>query len=313
LDSSAPRLKRQIASCETAGEGNEPLPAGKDEKLSRVWAEPNQSRVSRDGSTSLDSITNNRHTTTPEYYRRPIGRGKHCGRWSIRGKDPKTGRTVFRRVNCNSWICSYCGPRKAKLAKFRIRQQAENLDLRYFLTLTLDESKVRNKREQVKHIRLVFNRFREYLRRKYGQPPKFICILEYTKRGTPHLHILLDRYIPQRWISNTWNRLGGGRIVFIKRVTVRNVSRYLSKYLTKDMLLSAPKGARRITTARGIKLFPKFSSGIVWEFLQQPVGNFLRAAEYSLVLERQRDPSQFIVLHMDEESFLKAFELVVDA
>ena len=35
LDSSAPRLKRHDVSCEAAGGGKEPLPAGKDQKLSR--------------------------------------------------------------------------------------------------------------------------------------------------------------------------------------------------------------------------------------------------------------------------------------
>jgi hypothetical protein len=164
----------------------------------------------------------------------------------------------------------------------------------------------------VKHVRLVFNRFREYLRRKYGQPPKFICILEFTQRGTPHLHILLDRYIPQRWISNTWDRLGGGKIIFIKRVSVRNVSRYLSKYLTKDLLLPAPNGSRRITTARGIKLFPKFDSGIVWEFLRESIWQLL-ASQQAAAMERQSDLFRYILLYVDEQSFLKAFELVADA
>lgn len=71
------------------------------------------------------------------------------------------------------------------------------------------------------------------------------------------------------------NRLGGGRIVFIKQVTVRNVARYLSKYLTKELLLSAPKGTRRITTARSIKLFPKFDSGISWELIRESIWHLL--------------------------------------
>ena len=120
---------------------------------------------------------------------------------------------------------------------------------------------------QIPYLRKVFNKFREYLRRKYGTAPKFICVVELTQAGVPHLHILFDRYLPQAWISNVWSRLGGGRIVFIKRVTVLNVAKYLSKYLTKELLLSAPKGTRRITTARGIKLFPKFQSGIAWALI----------------------------------------------
>jgi hypothetical protein len=67
LDSSAPRLKRQIASCEAAGEGNEPLPAGKDEKLSQVRTESAVSARCAGASPSLDSIPNNRHTVAPDY------------------------------------------------------------------------------------------------------------------------------------------------------------------------------------------------------------------------------------------------------
>ena len=36
LDSSDPRLTRHVVSCDAAGGGMEPLPAGKDEKLSRL-------------------------------------------------------------------------------------------------------------------------------------------------------------------------------------------------------------------------------------------------------------------------------------
>jgi hypothetical protein len=163
----------------------------------------------------------------------------------------------------------------------------------------------------VRHIRTVFNKFREYLHRKYGVPPHYICILEFTERGRPHLHILIDRFIPQAWISKTWNRLGGGRIVKIKQVKVRHVARYLSKYLTKELLLSAPKGARRITTARSIKLFPKFNSGISWELIRESIWQVLamhRAAEF----RRQLDLFRYIVIQFDEENFLKVFELVED-
>ena len=101
LDSSDPRLIRHVATRETAGRGITPLPAGKDEKLSREFE--GGALIGREAPVPslLDSITNNRHTT-PDYYTRPIGRGKHCGRYSIKGVDPKTGRRVHRRVNCGS-------------------------------------------------------------------------------------------------------------------------------------------------------------------------------------------------------------------
>src|ERR1017187_5744545 len=74
---------------------------------------------------SLDSLTNNRNKALRPEDVRPVGRGKYCGRMCVAGFDPKTGRKVFRRVNCGSWCCSYGGPRKARTAKAQIRRVAE--------------------------------------------------------------------------------------------------------------------------------------------------------------------------------------------
>jgi len=311
LDGSDPRLGRHVASCETAGGESYSLPAGKDQKPSREFE--GGTLIGREAPvpSSLDSLTNNRHARTQDPYARPEGRGKYCGRFSIKGKDPKTNRTVFRRINCGSWTCCYCGPRKAKRARRAIRAWAESLGLRYFLTLTLDPSKLRDWENAVSYLRQVFNKFREYLRRHFRVVPNFICILEQTERGLPHLHILFDRYIEQRWISKTWDRLGGGRIVFIKQVTVRNVARYLSKYLTKELLLSAPKGTRRISTSRSIKLFPKYNSGISWELVRESIWQLL-AAHRAASFRRQLDLFLSITMQFDEESFLMSFEFAED-
>ena len=311
LDSSAPRLIRHAASCETAdGDSNTP-PAGKDQKLSQEYEDGVLIGREAPVPSLLDSITNNRHTDPRVLYARPVGRGKYCGKMSVKGIDPKTGRTICRRINCGSWSCSYCGPRKARTARCAIRRVAEGLNLRYFLTLTLDPSKLREGESAVRHLRIAFNKFREYLRRKYETPPHYICVLEFTQAGIPHLHILFDRYIEHAWISKTWDKLGGARIVFIKQVTVRNVARYLSKYLTKELLLSAPKGARRITTARSIKLFPKFNSGISWELVRESIWRLLENFRTAF-FRRQLDLFRCIVPKFDEEDFLKAFELVED-
>ena len=100
-------------------------------------------------------------------------------------------------------------------------------------------------------------------------------------------------------------------MVWVKRVKVKNVTRYLSKYLTKDLLLSAPKGARRITTSRTVKLFPKFDSGIVWEFLRESVWSLL-AAHRAETWQQEEDLFRFTLLSMDEEGYLKCFEIVRD-
>jgi hypothetical protein len=304
-----------------SGSANIPMPvfgagvlspyAGLDQKSSQGVT--GQSPVVIDGLAvagipSLDLLENNRHNRDG-IGARPFGRAKFCGRWSVQGINPKTGQKAYRRINCGAWSCSYCGPRKARTARASIKTYAGALGLKYFLTLTVDPKKLANSRAAVPHLRKVFNKFRFYLKRKFGTAPHYICVLEFTKAGLPHLHILLDRYIPQKWISHVWALLGGGRIVYMKRVTVHNVARYLSKYLTKELFLSAPRGTRRITTARSIKLFPKFKSEIAWELVQSSIWK-LREGFRMEVYESKPDEALFSAVEVDEFKFLKAFELI---
>jgi len=59
----------------------------------------------------LDPIRTNRN--------KQLGRGKHCGKYTVRGRTPNSPETHFHRVNCKSWSCPYCGPRRAKLSAVR--------------------------------------------------------------------------------------------------------------------------------------------------------------------------------------------------
>src|SRR5207253_9040018 len=109
-------------------------------------------------------------------------------------------RVIHRRVNCKTWGCGYCGPRRAKRYKWAIRHLAERHGLNKFLTLTLDPKKIEG--NPVRYLRAVFDKFRVYLRRKHGQTVTFIAVLESQRNGNPHLHVLLDRYFPPSWIAN---------------------------------------------------------------------------------------------------------------
>jgi hypothetical protein len=172
-------------------------------------------------------------------------------------------------VNCKCWSCSYCGPRRAKRYKYAIRATAEALKLCRFLTLTLDPSKIEG--DPVPYLNATFAKLRVYWKREYGVALTYIRILEFQKNGNPHFHILIDRYMPQAWLQASWQAVGGGRMVDIRYVDIHRISHYLSKYLTKELLLSAPLGCRRVTTSRGIKLLEKTPSEIVWEFLRIPI------------------------------------------
>ncbi len=98
---------------------------------------------------------------------------------------------------------------------------------------------------------------RVYLRRFLGRNVEFVLVVELHASGIAHLHVLLDSYIPQRWLSQAWQAVGGGKIVDIRWVDVHRTSAYLSKYLTDLSLVKIPAGTRRFSSSKGIALWPK--------------------------------------------------------
>ena len=136
-----------------------------------------------------------------------------------------------------------------------IERVAVEKGLDRFLTLTLDPETIPEDANAHQYIWRVWGKFRVYLGRKYDEAISFICVLELHKSGLPHLHALVDRFIPQKWISQAWEAVGGGPIVFIERLgNVGEIGRYLAKYLTKNSGEKRLRGLRRISTSRGIKL-----------------------------------------------------------
>jgi hypothetical protein len=188
-------------------------------------------------------------------------------------------------LKCKTWRCPECGPKKTRRVQKAIAQWAAELGLTRFLTLTLNPSAC-TREESVKYIRKVWSKFRVYLGRRYGNSITFIAVVELhpgsgPAHGYAHLHILVDRFIPQRWISATWERLGGGRVVDIKYGDVRRLPGYVAKYLTKEMLLAdRPKRQRRYSTSRNIKLLSRASSGSseTWTRLDVPLEELFRTA-----------------------------------
>jgi hypothetical protein len=240
----------------------------------------------------------NRYTTVAlELHKR--GRKHYCGLCSLRGRTQGEATETIVRLDCKTWDCAYCGPRKAYRYKQAIRKIAEREELSRFLTLTLDPSKIEG--DPVRYLRVVFSKFRVYLYRKHGKSIKYITVLEFHKSGIPHLHVLLDRYIEQQWISESWSRLGGGKIVHITQVDVRRIANYLAKYLTKDLMLTTPKGTRltsirRVTTSRSLHLNEKQASETTWKLDNRSI--FKLFAIY-------RDDA--LDVELDEEDFIRQF------
>jgi hypothetical protein len=144
-------------------------------------------------------------------------------------------------------------------------------------------------------------KLRVYFKRDFGVAPQYIRVLEFQKNGNPHFHILIDRYIDLEWVRKAWVAVGGGFMVDIRLVDVHRVSRYLSKYLTKELLMSAPLRCRRVTTSRGIKLFEKTASEFKWELLR--VSIYRLHEMYAIYVLR---PS------FDEDQLLESFTAILN-
>ena len=193
------------------------------------------------------------------------------------------GGTVTRgyaRIFCKKWSCPFCGPWKAKQFTKRVAEEAKAHGLSRFLTLTLDPSKLEPGDDAVKHLKKTWRKFRVYLKRKFKRSVSFIAVMEYHKSGVPHMHVLVDRFIKQSWISANWSRLGGGRIVDIRYVAdLETVGWYIGKYLSKDGILRVPKGVRRYSTSQDIKLFPKVETE-GWSISQTDLDDLYRLHQH---------------------------------
>ena len=173
--------------------------------------------------------------TPPKFCRRnPIAKVEF-----INGKVTKV---TLSKINCNSWRCPNCSIVKAIKARYLIRETAVLNNLFYFLTLTLDPSKIPSEflsegnNRTHEYILKIFNTFATDLRRKTKEPLNYIWVLEFQKNGRAHLHILLNQYIDKKLIDEIWIRVGGGKINWVtKAQSVEALSFYLSNYIVKGL------------------------------------------------------------------------------
>lgn len=192
-----------------------------------------------------------------------------CGSFTLIG--PLKGKGVWlghARLFCKSLRCSHCRDKKLRELRSRIAQLSDELKLTKFASLTLDPKKLANPEHSDRYIRECWRKMRVLLQRKFGSSLSFIAVLEYQKSGMAHLHILLGVYIPQQWLSQAWQSIGGGKIVDIRYVDVHRVSAYLATYLAgekiRHTLALLPLRARIFTTSRGIQLRKKVKKGNWW-------------------------------------------------
>jgi hypothetical protein len=117
-----------------------------------------------------------------------------------------------------------------------LKRTARNGQPTTFLTLTVNPARGQSPegraRELVEAMRTMFKRAGRKFRK---QKLEYLAVFEETKKGEPHLHVLMRApFIPQRWISEQMDELIAAPIVDIRRVTNANLAaRYVAKYVAK--------------------------------------------------------------------------------
>jgi len=187
-----------------------------------------------------------------------------CGNFSLVGPlKGKPGKFGYMCLFCGSYRCNRCRNPKLKRVRTEIARIASERKLNKMATLTLDPKRLkkRDRARTDRYLRNCWRKMRVSLGRKFGESVDYVGVLEFTKAGTAHLHLLLGQFIEQKWLSDAWYAVGGGRIVDIRLVDVHRVTAYLSVYLTGDKVKHTPKllavRARIFTTSRSIRLWPK--------------------------------------------------------
>jgi len=149
-------------------------------------------------------------------------------------------------VSCKVWDCPVCGPRKTWHLCRRIATAKPNR----FLTLTSHHHASRTPKQVWDETRFQLPELIRTLRKRTG-PLEYCRVIEETKSGYPHYHLLLrSGFIPQQTISTIWQHLTGAFIVDIRKVDPNlRVASYIAKYLAKQTKLSFTN--RRVTQSRG--------------------------------------------------------------
>lgn len=154
-----------------------------------------------------------------------------CREWTLVKHDGD--RRHARPLYCRSWSCDVCKPRrKAQLLALAASGQPNR-----FVTLTVNPATLNSPEERLLALSNAWRIVVKRLRRLHGpKAVNYLAVVEQTKQGEPHLHILLrSPYVPQAWLSAAMRELIDAPIVDIRRVrSTRKAVTYVAKYVTKN-------------------------------------------------------------------------------
>lgn len=154
-------------------------------------------------------------------------------------------RSVVVAITCKQWSCRSCGQAKVR----RLGAMAKAAKPTKFITLTVDNKLYETPREAFDKTRRQVNKIAAKIRKLTGEC-EYMRVLEVTKKGWPHYHLVARcGFVKQADLSNWWAELTGAPIVDIRKIKrTEDVYFYVVKYLSKQAYIEWT--TRRVTLSR---------------------------------------------------------------
>lgn len=135
-------------------------------------------------------------------------------------------------MRCKAWTCPSCAPKRRKML---IAEAIQGQPTR-FVTLTCNPHWYDNPAARGAALAESWRAFVRAYRKDYpSRKLEYLAVLELTKNGEPHLHIIVrGPYISQKRLSTFMAAKMGAPIVDIRLVRGQaDVAKYISKYISK--------------------------------------------------------------------------------
>lgn len=187
--------------------------------------------------------------------------------WDSAGK-----RAVIAHGNCDQWTCPECKERMLARWRFRARLGAYHMlaqgESRAFCTITSHE-KLKNFSQTCYVFRDAWPTLYKALKRR-SDNLMYLMIPEQHEDGRMHVHVIWNSDVSERWLKDNARARGFGYQCDVSEMSQSyQATKYVTKYLTKDIGEEAPRAFRRVRISQNWPDVPKPNSelsGLNWEY-----------------------------------------------
>lgn len=201
-----------------------------------------------------------------------------CPRKGLVWLQAQSGQAVLIATNCKTWKCLGCRDRLVALFKARVETGVSRLGRCAFMTVTYQADSLRDVRARSVVVKDWAELWRLFRKDPEGRKMVWLRVMEVTKRGIPHHHVVMGTIPPamaincwstfsikgynSRWgtceclahrVSRIWWRVTGDSYI-VHTIPVKGApgaASYMAKYLLKWFGRGVPQMRRRWSSSQG--------------------------------------------------------------